>query len=225
MSHTVSRAGNSPLDLWLTAFTHRSVSAKRNYEVLEFVGDRTLKGSFALYALTQYPQLTQADLTNLDVHHMARAEQAKYARQLGLNDLLVTAPYIKQDIKLQSDTFEAFVGALCVAVEQYIVVGGGESRVRALLTWLMSQPGNEINLGKRVLNSKFSVQASFSHVSVRPYVSSSTTISIITEMSTRQKRVLHSWLLRALQGLKRCRVAPTVLFWAKDATDLTPKQR
>ena len=66
--------------VWENAFTHPSFDPRRdrNYEVLEFMGDRALKYAFNKYLLRLDPDLDQGNLTTLDNNYMTKKNQPVY---------------------------------------------------------------------------------------------------------------------------------------------------
>lgn len=108
------------LSYWVDAFTDESIDPNYNYEVLEMLGDRFMKASFADYLIQRIPKITERELTELQNHYLKTIPQSKLARDLGF------APHIRVvgDVKVKAleNVLEAFFGALFRVSED---VGGG----------------------------------------------------------------------------------------------------
>lgn len=105
--------GNEPL--WAEALTHGSTGAERNYERLEFLGDRVLGLSIAewLYAMNGAPEGELAQRLNALV---SRATCSRIAREIGVPDHVRLGKQAREDGAHDSDNvlgdvMESLLGA------------------------------------------------------------------------------------------------------------------
>lgn len=100
--------------VWENAFTHPSFDPRRdrNYEVLEFMGDRALKYAFNKYLLRLDPHLDQGNLTTLDNNYMTKKNQPVYGKKMGLDRYVRVVGRRMATYKVLGDLFESFIGAL-----------------------------------------------------------------------------------------------------------------
>jgi ribonuclease-3 len=115
-----AHAGHEPNDpmLWLEALTHGSTGHERNYERLEFLGDRVLGLCIAewLYAASSDSEGKLSQRLNALV---SRATCARVARAIGLAEHMVLGKQARDDGGLESDNIlgdvmEALIGACFV---------------------------------------------------------------------------------------------------------------
>lgn len=143
---------------WYKAFVHETYDINENYEVLEYLGDRILKTVFPAMLVQKDPELTNAQLSNLDMFFMSKDRQGDMAR-----DLLMITPLIltganlpgyrglPDDLtKVSVDVFESFFGALWVVGEK-ITPGIGYLACYNMITVLFvdEEFGDEINGSKK----------------------------------------------------------------------------
>lgn len=118
------------------ALTHRSYvnehpeEAKDN-ERLEFLGDAVLGFTIAELLYKNYPEMSEAHLTRLRSKLVDETQLAKFAKELGLGDIMRLGKGAEKDNgrespSLLSDTFEAIIGAYFLesgteAVKKYVV--------------------------------------------------------------------------------------------------------
>jgi len=109
--------GRTPEDpaLWLEALTHASTASKRNYERLEFLGDRVLGLSIAdwLFERGDGPEGQLSQRLNALV---SRTTCARIARDIGLGPHIRMGKQARDDGGLESDNIlgdvmEALIGA------------------------------------------------------------------------------------------------------------------
>lgn len=122
------------MDIWVVAFTDASVDRNpgSNYETLEFLGDRQLESLFSNFAVSLYPQMNQALLTELKSTYMSKNKQKDMAIKLGLNKWVRTN--FNLTIHTSEDLFESMFGALFKIGELYIGKGSGYALANNLLT-------------------------------------------------------------------------------------------
>lgn len=113
----IEHAGYEPVDeaLWLAALTHGSTGAKRNYERLEFLGDRVLGLTVAewLYKNSEEAEGRLSQRLNAIV---SRATCARVARRIGLGERIRLGKQARDDGGADSenilgDVMEALIGA------------------------------------------------------------------------------------------------------------------
>lgn len=100
---------------WYKSLVYETFDINDNYEELEYLGDRILKAVFPAVMFAKHPELTNSQLSNLDMFFMSKARQGQMA-----TDLLEITQYIlaathgqEQDTSnLAVDVFESFFGAL-----------------------------------------------------------------------------------------------------------------
>ena len=109
--------GNLPGDetLWLAALTHGSTGEKRNYERLEFLGDRVLGLSVAEW-LFENSEEAEGRLSQRLNALVSRQTCAQVARQIGLGPHMRLGKQARDDGGLDSDNIlgdvmEALIGA------------------------------------------------------------------------------------------------------------------
>lgn len=100
------------MKIWVTAFTHETVSPSDNYEDLEFLGDAVLKAVFPKYLMRRLPYLHKGEYTELNVAYMSKIMQAQLARQMGLTNYIRVTGIDRAILNLETDVFESFFGAL-----------------------------------------------------------------------------------------------------------------
>jgi dsRNA-specific ribonuclease len=100
------------MPIWVNAFTHETYSPSENYEDLEYIGDAILKSVFPCYLRALFPKLNRAKYTEINVAYMSKMQQANLSRKMGLRKYIRVANEIEANLKLESDVFESFFGAL-----------------------------------------------------------------------------------------------------------------
>ena len=149
------------LEIFEKAFVHKSVAPNEsdNYELLDFMGDRQLKFSFAEYAQRRFPGITVSELSELDSAVMSKIRQAELSEKMGLHLLLLAADdSVGRDIDVREDLFESLFGAVTVAGDN-LFQGNGSAFAANLLTQIMLNEeidfslsmGNAITQVKEVL--------------------------------------------------------------------------
>ncbi|QZD92385.1 ribonuclease III [Qipengyuania xiapuensis] len=120
-------------ELWLAALTHGSLGEKRDYERLEFLGDRVLGLSIAqwLYEQSEAPEGKLAQRLNAIV---SREMCASVARGIGLSDHMRISKQARADggkdsDNILGDVMEALLGA------QFLENGFKASRKLIQILW------------------------------------------------------------------------------------------
>lgn len=113
-------AGRSPVDepLWLEALTHGSTGAARDYQRLEFLGDRAL-GMVIAQWLYQLDGGDEGKLSQRLNALVSRTTCAKVARQIGLGEHIRLGKQARDDggqdsDNILGDVMEALIGACFV---------------------------------------------------------------------------------------------------------------
>lgn len=113
----IQHSGCEPKDeaLWIAALTHGSTGEKRNYERLEFLGDRVLGLSVAEW-LYQNSEEAEGRLSQRLNALVSRATCARIARDIGLGPHMRLGKQARDDGGLDSDNIlgdvmEALIGA------------------------------------------------------------------------------------------------------------------
>lgn len=113
----IQHSGRKPKDeaLWIAALTHGSTGEKRNYERLEFLGDRVLGLSVAEW-LYQNSEEAEGRLSQRLNALVSRATCARIARDIGLGPHMRLGKQARDDGGLDSDNIlgdvmEALIGA------------------------------------------------------------------------------------------------------------------
>ncbi len=128
-----------PVELALTALTHRSYSAESigtpHNERLEFLGDTILGQSVTLYLFRTFPELSEGDLAKRRSSLVSTTALAVVARQIGLGRFLrlgrgerITGGADKDSIL--ADAVEALIGA--------VFLGAGPTVADAFVLRLLS---------------------------------------------------------------------------------------
>lgn len=99
------------MDIWAQAFTDKSVSSK-DYERLEYIGDRTLKATFTDYLDVRYPHLSKREYNDMENKYMDNVYQASLTRRLGLDKFIRIGEGFDITHGVAGDVFESFIGAL-----------------------------------------------------------------------------------------------------------------
>lgn len=113
-------------DLLDIAFTHQSISAKENYEQLEFVGDSVIRLACAELLLENYPELSVGDFAAIRSILVSDKFLAEIAEQYGLERYLLMSMGVKNDrggrASRLADAFEALLGALYESTKDMTLV-------------------------------------------------------------------------------------------------------
>ncbi|QDZ44995.1 ribonuclease III-like protein [Frog virus 3] len=158
-------------DLWNKVFTPKSVNPDDNYEALEIVGDGVASYFFPSYFLKRFPQLNSPKgvktVARLKIYYGSKKSFSSIADSLGFWKFIRSGPVPVNPSTRESlleDTFEAFLGAVCMAVDdEYSIDGLGavvaykimadirsEERTRLNYSTLQSSPSRVGSLGRRL---------------------------------------------------------------------------
>ena len=102
-----------------SAFTHKSVHRETSYERLEFVGDAIYSAVVSTYIYERYPGESEAFLTRLRVKLVTGTFMAQLSHAMALDTYVRLAPSheaMRSRPSLKEDVFEAFVGAIYMAM-------------------------------------------------------------------------------------------------------------
>ena len=102
----------SNMNIWRQAMITPlySLSSKENNDILEFIGDASLKFAFPWYIIKLYPNKQSAFHANMNSYYMGETSHLLIAQKLGINEWLQSL--VRPTKKVIKDAFEAFVGAL-----------------------------------------------------------------------------------------------------------------
>lgn len=113
-------AGHAPVDanLWLEALTHGSTGHERNYERLEFLGDRVLGLAIAEWLFAESGE-AEGKLSQRLNALVSRATCARVARSISLGEHMVLGKQARDDgghnsDNILGDVMEALIGACFV---------------------------------------------------------------------------------------------------------------
>lgn len=127
-SRLQERIGYEFRDPWLLeeALTHSSAEggrAPRNYERLEFLGDRVVNLVIAHEAWRLYPTYQPHELSQVVKSMNGTKPLAQVARKLGLDrELNYGDPKVVKEPKVLADAVEAIVGAVWVEARDFPLV-------------------------------------------------------------------------------------------------------
>ena len=111
------------MKIWKKSFTHKSWDRNKenNYELLEKLGDKVMGLTFNDYIIRIRPNVTEGELTKLDHFYMAKADQGRAGRELGLAKFIL----LRYGLTLSDteDTLESYFGALFKVGK--IILGSG----------------------------------------------------------------------------------------------------
>lgn len=101
----------SNLSLFDKVFTHKSIDEYSNYEYLEKIGDRQLKGYFSSYIDTNMYIRSPSILTDVEHYWTGNIWLSYFCKKIGLNKYLLTKD-MNPSHKDTADIVEALIGAL-----------------------------------------------------------------------------------------------------------------
>jgi dsRNA-specific ribonuclease len=97
--------------IYQQAFVHKSISSS-NYELLEAYGDKFLKGQF-IWILVNTPGIIKADQVDKISNYFQDRDRLRIlCQQNGLSQYIVVQSGVNLGDKIESDVFEAFIGAI-----------------------------------------------------------------------------------------------------------------
>lgn len=106
------------------AFTHKTFMMKDfDYEVYEKVGDKVLGAAFQLWLVERlYPEITVPEpYAEIEKIFTGKEFLGKLTMNLGFDKWINKAEGLNVDEDMKEDVFEAFVGALTLAANQFIM--------------------------------------------------------------------------------------------------------
>ncbi len=128
------------MDVYKQAFTAASADNKKNYEIMELLGDASANKFLAWYFFRRFPQLNCPTgvkvIARLKINYASKASFAKISESLGFwPHIKASEDHKAQDKKsLLEDVFEAFLGATEMILDDFFQVGAGYAIVNQLLT-------------------------------------------------------------------------------------------
>lgn len=132
--------------LFQKAFTHPSYNEHENYEILEFMGDGILKGILTMYIPRRFPDLTTSEGRLSKVRRLLEMSEtlSKIALGLGFWNYVRgdQETMTKKRNKTLEDVYEAFIGALVLAIDKQTSQGVGFSFAQKYV----EQSLNQINI-------------------------------------------------------------------------------
>ena len=116
-------------NLFYDAITSPSFNDKNNYEALETLGDNTLNKIVFWYFSKRFPQLNCSNgkelLLRVKTKNVMTESYVNMAQILGLHKFIKIGSSGKIDLSVQEDVFEAFFGALELAIDKIYPFGTG----------------------------------------------------------------------------------------------------
>ena len=108
--------------LWIQAFSHESYQPDKtkNYEILEFIGDKVCNYTFTLIAYEHFKTaITPADITKFVHLYMSEDYQIYPGKELKFNEWFIKSNLFVTERKQAEDLFESFFGALDLTGDKY----------------------------------------------------------------------------------------------------------
>ena len=124
------------LAFWIQAFTHQTIDPNFNYEVMEMLGDRSMKFGFADYLIQRIAKITESQLTELQNYYLTTIPQSNLARSLGFASHIRIVGEVKA--KVLEDVLEAFFGSL-FRVSEEVAGGRGYYNVFSMIVSLYKE--------------------------------------------------------------------------------------
>lgn len=127
------------MKVWRNAFTHESVDAADNYELLETVGDSVIGTAFIFVLVHTFPdKATSNFITEMKNYYMSKMPHGHYSKKLNLHMYTRVKTIKKIEVfNIYADVFESFIGALTLNSER-IFHGSSLFLARNFLMWLFS---------------------------------------------------------------------------------------
>lgn len=117
------------MELYSTAFTHRSFDVKNNYEVLELMGDSIANTCILNYMFKKFPQLNRPEgvkvFARLKINYVSKTTFSSLAIKLGFWSYISASEEFRKSkkIDLLEDSLEAFIGATQMLLDSKIAFG------------------------------------------------------------------------------------------------------
>jgi dsRNA-specific ribonuclease len=113
------------MKVWQAAFTDKSYNPNYgfNYEVLEKIGDASLKLAFNRYLLVRFPDIDQLELSEMTSFYLSKAELSDVGIKLKVGEYARTL--LDKNANLYEDIVEAIFGALMEVGDKAYQVGVG----------------------------------------------------------------------------------------------------
>lgn len=120
---------DSGMNHFKRAFTSPRENVNENYQMLEFLGDSTILSFITYYLYRRFPQLREPKsvpiISRLKGNLVATKVLSEIATSLNFESFLVTE--VSDNFNIDAfleDTFEAFIGALCLSADEYYGIPG-----------------------------------------------------------------------------------------------------
>ena len=111
--------GNKPMniDLYVTAFTHKSADPETNYERLEFLGDSVMNFTTAKFLFEKYPAESEGFLTIMRTRLTCTVMLWEFSKKMFLDQYIMMSGKdmyngAHKTKKIMEDVLEALVGAV-----------------------------------------------------------------------------------------------------------------
>lgn len=131
------------MKLFEKAFTHPSYDENNNYEILEFTGDGILKGILTIYIPQRFPDLTTSEGKLSKIRRSLEMSKtlSGIALKLGFWNFVRgdEETMNKKRNKTLEDVYEAFIGALYLAVDNVAGKGIGFSYAQRFVEFSLNQ--------------------------------------------------------------------------------------
>ena len=134
-------------EYWVKCFTHSSIDPVNNYEMFEYIGDKSLSYNFVKYAYGRFgSRLNEKNGTLLTITYMSKLYQSGLSAKMGLPELLRYDPEVPDaSIHMKEDLFEAFAGCLDIVGDNKLQLGVGSLLVYNLLLSLFKDTRIDID--------------------------------------------------------------------------------
>ncbi|KAG9300465.1 hypothetical protein G9A89_010091 [Geosiphon pyriformis] len=86
---------------------------------LAFLGAAALSYQVAFILQEKYSEATVGNLTALRSEIISRSNLAQFCKSVGLKDKIVVSSKIQDQVNVQGEAFEAYIGALCLDYKKY----------------------------------------------------------------------------------------------------------
>ncbi len=99
---------------WIPCFTHFSANPNpgENYESVETIGDKTIGYCFKFYVKEREPLATEGRISNLEQKFMSKIFQSKVAKEMKLQEWLITCGIPQDRMDNNEDLLEALCGTI-----------------------------------------------------------------------------------------------------------------
>lgn len=141
------------INYWVPCITHLTVSLEdgKNYDVLEYMGDKYYGACFVNYAKNRFPNKKQLFYTELQTVYTANDYISSVTREIGLERYILGRGMPSIPGKIRADVFESFCAAIKLSCE-HVINGTGEIALNNFITYVFDDVKKEdFQLGTRAL--------------------------------------------------------------------------